>query len=325
MEACEAEAGLKLLWASSLWLLAATHSINVSQVHADHTPQLRSLIAEMQPVAKHLAVRGPAADSILDDIDEVMERLRSYSSRIPHAVPNEAMAKAEIAHRNGRILAGLIPGEQPTEEKDQRLATLMDRRRQPIHVALLESRGVRLHQGGEEGTGGQAWLCCRREDRMMVVIYVTLLVLFLAAWLVNDPICVGVAATLILGHIGRDCTQGLHRADNPERLKPWPWWTDYVALIFAAVLLFGACNVWIRNETCPYWSVPCLSRAAATPASVILIIFSVIFGITHGRQIIVRDGHYYHWLLPSLEGGHGEERDREAGDETTTGVTRTPV
>jgi len=70
----------------------------------------------------------------------------------------------------------------------------------------------------------------------------------------------------------------------------------------ALALVYGACSLWTRDDDCPYWESPCISRVAATPASVILILFSIVFGIAHARQIAVgHDGRYYHWLTPIEE------------------------
>ena len=115
LEAIGEVAELKMLWASTMWLLCAHHSCAVGEVHAAHDSDLRSLVSE-------LLRECPSVDR---DIEMALRHLKAYSLSMPHVVPSEAMARAELASRNGWFL---------------RRAALAGRA-QPVHQALLRTTG----------------------------------------------------------------------------------------------------------------------------------------------------------------------------------------
>lgn len=125
---------------------------------------------------------------------------------------------------------------------------------------------------------------CMMEGAFTLLIYVLLSVLGICGWLLQDPIPQAVPATLFATHLARDCFEGLHPKSNTTRGKPWPVWTDYVCVIFGALLMYSAYRA-LGSHVIP---------------SLFVGLCGFLHALAHGRQIIVQDGHYYKFLLPGV-------------------------
>ena len=138
------EADSKTLWSSALWLVCAAHGgCAVDEAHARHPAVLRALVAELLREAPRAAAEllrggggggagdggdasdGDAADGFHPEedeeeraIDAALRSLRTYSDSMPGVVPSAAMARGEIAERNGWFLraAAAAGRAQPTHE-----------------------------------------------------------------------------------------------------------------------------------------------------------------------------------------------------------------
>ena len=116
-----------------------------------------------------------------------------------------------------------------------------------------------------------------------VLVYIILGIAVFCAWLLCGPTAWAVVVIILVGHILRDCVHGIGREGNELRCRPWPAWSDYVAVVLAILLV---CSAWQCRER-------------STGASVFLLVLGLIYGAAHARQIVVRDGHYYGWVTPN--------------------------
>ena len=138
VDALDLAAQLKMLWSSALWLICAARGCTVSEAHARHPSLVRALV-------KELLVECAAAVS--KDVELVLQTLQAYSDSLgPDVVPSAAMARSELAMRNGWFLRSAFSAGrvQPTHE-----ALLMD-------VGLTHSEIRRTAGSGSGGSGGSS-------------------------------------------------------------------------------------------------------------------------------------------------------------------------
>eukprot|EP00967_Tisochrysis_lutea_P128850 scaffold220951_cov32-Tisochrysis_lutea.AAC.4 len=126
--AVDQAAGVKLLWASAMWLICHRHhGCSVDQVHKLHEVELVELVTELfselngraedvfetctnerkavSPGVRHKALMDDEGlGNLAADVSEALAVVRSYSMSMPSVVPSIDLAKREIAQRNGWFL-----------------------------------------------------------------------------------------------------------------------------------------------------------------------------------------------------------------------------
>ncbi|KAG7350793.1 FAD dependent oxidoreductase [Nitzschia inconspicua] len=106
-------AGMKLLWASCMWLLCHDRSFNnnnkykhepltVRQVHEQRQADLDRLVDELFPSLQDLViVNTKKQQSKLLSKGTIADYMRNYSQSIPQAIPSKDLALSEFQERNG--------------------------------------------------------------------------------------------------------------------------------------------------------------------------------------------------------------------------------
>lgn len=135
-------AGLKLLWASCLWLLchnettAVQMPLTVVQVHEQRQEDLDRLVDELLPTLKEVIIRM-RSNNTNDDVDDsslqrllsssllskksVNDYLHRYSHSISTAIPSKDLALSEMQERNGIFLQRARDDDHPSSYHQQLL------------------------------------------------------------------------------------------------------------------------------------------------------------------------------------------------------------
>jgi hypothetical protein len=77
----------------------------------------------------------------------------------------------------------------------------------------------------------------------------------------------------------------INNPDSINKCKKNPYWTEYLSIFGSIILIKSGLNK--INST----------NLIIKLFSYIIIIISIIFGISHFRQIFIPDNYYYKWIL----------------------------
>ena len=77
----------------------------------------------------------------------------------------------------------------------------------------------------------------------------------------------------------------INNPDSISKCKRNPYWTEYIAILSSIILIKSGLNKINSNNL------------IIEIFSYIIIIISIIFGISHIRQLFIPDNYYYKWIL----------------------------
>eukprot|EP00966_Prymnesium_polylepis_P064874 1504912-Prymnesium_polylepis.1 len=110
-----------MIWSSAQWLVCHARGCSVDEAHAGApAAEYRRLISEL--LLECSAVGAPP----LTDVDAALAALSAYSASLPGVVPSAALARRELAERNGWFVRSAVAAG----------------RTQPAHARLLAQLGV---------------------------------------------------------------------------------------------------------------------------------------------------------------------------------------
>merc|ERR1711865_571218 len=150
------------------------------------------------------------------------------------------------------------------------------------------------------GVGACAMLPKDRDEWFTLGTYVILVLLGIAGVVARDLVPTTIAAFLSTSHILRDfSTRHYPFGTNSGKRPLWPWWSDYVLVLFGLLLLRSAAYFRSKERMAKIAQMVALGgvqHRSDLPEVLLFAVCGVMMTAAHGRQIFTRDGCYYDWM-----------------------------
>ena len=122
------------------------------------------------------------------------------------------------------------------------------------------------------------------ETNFNKIFYILIPLLLFFGIKLNDKILTTIISIILFYHIYSNYKYSTWPFNSPDNHsisfeKTNPYWTEYVAIIFSMLLIYTS-----------------LTKIKKSIFYIVILIFSLIFGISHLRQIFVHDNNYYKWM-----------------------------